>query len=162
MVLDYYYHLNKTQQSIYRKSDKVEKIILNQPKMLSGPLSELHKSLSSGDRKATERVTCSIVNEITTDLQVASVLTRVLSVRPSNDRGELHGIYEADDRKKAKITLWMRTAKHKRVVAYRSFLRTILHELCHHLDYELLGLKDSLHTEGFFQRESSLFNQLKP
>ncbi len=44
--------------------------------------------------------------------------------------------------------------------AFRTFLRTLLHEICHHLDYELLKLDDSFHTEGFFKRESSLFNQL--
>ena len=54
----------------------------------------------------------------------------------------------------------MRTAYHKRVVAFRTFLRTLLHEVCHHLDYELLKLEDSFHTEGFFKRESSLFKQL--
>jgi hypothetical protein len=54
----------------------------------------------------------------------------------------------------------MRTAAHKRVVAFRTFLRTLLHELCHHLDYDLLALPDSFHTEGFFKRESSLFKQL--
>jgi hypothetical protein len=54
----------------------------------------------------------------------------------------------------------MRTAQHKRTVAFRTFLRTLLHELCHHLDYELLKLEDSFHTEGFFKRESSLFKQL--
>ena len=43
---------------------------------------------------------------------------------------------------------------------FRTFLRTLLHELCHHLDYELLDLDDSFHTEGFFKRESSLFKQL--
>jgi hypothetical protein len=32
--------------------------------------------------------------------------------------------------------------------------------LCHHLDYELLRLPDSFHTEGFYQRESSLLRQL--
>jgi hypothetical protein len=56
----------------------------------------------------------------------------------------------------------MRTARRKRVVAFRTFLRTLLHELGHHLDYELLDLADSFHTEGFFQRESSLFKQLVP
>jgi hypothetical protein len=56
----------------------------------------------------------------------------------------------------------MRTARYKKVVAFRSFLRTILHELCHHLDYEFLELADSFHTEGFFKRESSLFKQLIP
>ena len=48
------------------------------------------------------------------------------------------------------------------VVKFRTFLRTLLHKLCHHLDYELLGLTDSFHTEGFYQRESSLVRQLLP
>jgi hypothetical protein len=56
----------------------------------------------------------------------------------------------------------MRTARHGRVVAFRTFLRTLLHELCHHLDLEVLGLGESFHTEGFFRRESSLFRQLVP
>ena len=60
----------------------------------------------------------------------------------------------------AQVTVWMRTAQRRRVVAFRTFLRTLLHELCHHLDYELLGLEDSFHTQGFYKRESSLFHQL--
>jgi hypothetical protein len=86
---------------------------------------------------------------------------KVLAVRPSASWGELHGLYEpAHGRTSAIITLWMRTAKHRRVVAFKSFLRTLLHELCHHLDYELYKLSDSFHTEGFYKRESSLFHQL--
>jgi hypothetical protein len=54
----------------------------------------------------------------------------------------------------------MRTAKKSDVVAFRTFLRTLLHELCHHLDYEFLELDDSFHTQGFFKRESSLFHQI--
>jgi len=46
------------------------------------------------------------------------------------------------------------------VVKFRTFLRTLLHELGHHLDYEMLGLPDSFHTEGFYKRESSLLRQL--
>jgi hypothetical protein len=56
----------------------------------------------------------------------------------------------------------MRTARHRRVVAFRTFLRTLLHEMGHHVDYERLGLADSFHTEGFFKRESSLFRKLVP
>jgi hypothetical protein len=56
----------------------------------------------------------------------------------------------------------MRTLRYKRVVAFRTFLRTLLHEVCHHLDYTLLALADSFHTQGFFNRESSLFKQLVP
>ena len=58
------------------------------------------------------------------------------------------------------IRLWMITAKRGQVVAYRTFLRTLLHEICHHLDYTYLHLRDSLHTQGFYQRESSLFHAL--
>ncbi len=94
-------------------------------------------------------------------LEVRPLRIKVLSRRPSTSTSELHGLYEpAETRTPAVITLWMRTAHHRRVVAFRTFLRTLLHELCHHLDYELLELEDSFHTEGFFKRESSLFKQL--
>ena len=56
----------------------------------------------------------------------------------------------------------MRTAKQKRVVAFRTYLRTLLHEVGHHVDYTGLRLPDSFHTEGFYKRESSLFAQLVP
>jgi hypothetical protein len=56
----------------------------------------------------------------------------------------------------------MRTAAQSKVVAFRTFLRTLLHELAHHLDVTLLGLEESFHTEGFFRRESSLMRQLAP
>ena len=54
----------------------------------------------------------------------------------------------------------MRTAQQKRVVAFRTFLRTLLHELCHHLDYELYQLPETFHTEGFYKRESHLLKQV--
>ena len=75
---------------------------------------------------------------------------------------ELHGLYEpiSDKVKQAEISVWMRTAKRKQVVAFKTYMRTLFHELCHHFDYELYKLEDSFHTEGFFKRESSLYKQL--
>lgn len=163
MVFDYYHRLGKKQKSIYRKSDSIENIVLNYPEYISQSIDSLQAALASEDRKKTEKVSHTLVNEVLIDLNVVTVKTKVLSARPSSNWGELHGLYEPIDGKtKATITVWMRTAKHKKVVAFRSFLRTILHELCHHLDYELLELADSFHTEGFFKRESSLFKQLIP
>jgi hypothetical protein len=46
------------------------------------------------------------------------------------------------------------------VVKFRTFLRTLLHEVAHHLDYELYGLEETFHTEGFYARESSLMRVL--
>ncbi|MGH7358562.1 MAG: hypothetical protein ACREJR_07100, partial [Candidatus Rokuibacteriota bacterium] len=73
----------------------------------------------------------------------------------------LQGLY-TDDRRLPRVQLWMRTARQRRVVAFRTYLRTLLHELGHHLDYRYLKLADSFHTQGFYQRESSLFHQLVP
>jgi beta-lactamase class D len=42
------------------------------------------------------------------------------------------------------------------IVRSRTFLRTLLHEVVHHLDFTLFALGESFHTQGFFRRESSL------
>jgi hypothetical protein len=85
----------------------------------------------------------------------------VLARRPSNDYGELHGLYEPEEgRTPATITVWMRTAQRRQVVAFKTFLRTLTHEFAHHLDYELFLLEETFHTEGFYKRESSLANAL--
>jgi uncharacterized damage-inducible protein DinB len=90
------------------------------------------------------------------------VRVSVLAARPHAKWGELHGLYESPGRgaEPPLITLWMRTARQKRVVAFRTFLRTLLHEVGHHVDYTLLRLGDSFHTQGFYARESHLFHQL--
>lgn len=98
--------------------------------------------------------------QLCADLEVPAASVRVLARRPADAQGELHGLYVRDEEGRAIIRVWMRTAAHERVVAFRTFLRTLVHELCHHLDYERLELADSFHTQGFFQRESSLVRQL--
>jgi len=60
----------------------------------------------------------------------------------------------------AKISVWMRTAQKEQVVKFRTFLRTVVHEMCHHFDYELHGLPESFHTQGFYTRESTLVREL--
>ncbi|MEJ2761962.1 MAG: hypothetical protein P8126_10685 [Gammaproteobacteria bacterium] len=161
MVFDYYRRLNRRQKAIYRKSDAIERVELGSGDSFGDLVIALEQALADQDRKATERAAASLVNAMTAALGIVPVGTRVLSARPSSDWGELHGLYEpADEGVSPRLTVWMRTAKHKKVVAFRTFLRTILHEFCHHLDYELLEIEDSFHTEGFFKRESSLFHQL--
>jgi hypothetical protein len=54
----------------------------------------------------------------------------------------------------------MRTAQRVQVVKFRTFLRTLVHEVCHHLDYEHYKLAESFHTEGFYARESTLMREL--
>jgi len=159
MVFAYYQRLSPRMRAIYRASDRVEEVRLRRPEELRPLALALQRSLASGDRESIARDCRRLISGIAADLGVAAAGVRVLAQRPSRRDSELHGLYEPDS---ARIQVWMRTARHRRVVAFRTFLRTLLHELCHHLDYRWLHLPDSLHTEGFFARESSLFKQLLP
>ena len=161
MVFSYYSKLNAAQKRVYRKSDEIVEIPLPDAESLHPLIAKLEQALADEDRAGIEEAVRKIAAGITERLFIPLTRVRVLAVRPADDWGELHGLYEtAEGHTSAMITLWMRTAKHKRVVAFRSFLRTLLHELCHHLDYELFKLADSFHTEGFYKRESSLFHKL--
>jgi hypothetical protein len=157
----YYAKLKTRDKAIYRRSDAVAKLTLPERESLRPLVAALAKALEAEHRAAIERASQILGNAVLDRLSMPRVRIKVLSRRPSTTATELHGLYETGDRQApAVITVWMRTAHHKRVVAFRTFLRTLLHEICHHLDYELLKLEDSFHTEGFFKRESSLFNQL--
>lgn len=158
VVYAYYHRLNSRQKSIYRSSDNVESLALNDGESLMPITAQLASALAHEDQKKTTRLCRALVDGICIDLEVRATRIKVLARRPSNDYGELHGLYEPG--KSPQITVWMRTAQRKQVVAFKTFLRTVLHELCHHLDYEFLKLEDSFHTEGFFKRESSLYKQL--
>ena len=161
MVFAYYNRLTRREQRIYDQSDRVGAVPLPGVEALRPLTGTLAEALEREDRQKTEAVCQQLVSGVTVRLEVVPVRVEVLAVRPSRSWGELHGLYTPSvGRKPAKLSLWMRTAKQRRVVAFRTFLRTLLHEVCHHLDYELLGLEESFHTQGFYKRESSLFYQL--
>lgn len=163
MPYAYFARLSKANKAIYRQSDAIDGIALNNAARLRPLVRQLENALALENRATVEAAVRPLCEALIADVGAAKLTVKVLAARPSDDWGELHGLYEpAEGRRRARVTVWMRTAQHKKVVAFRTFLRTILHELCHHLDYEVLGLDDSFHTEGFFKRESSLFRQLIP
>jgi hypothetical protein len=164
MRFNYYKSLSATNKKIYDASDRIERTPLPDAARLWPLMPRLKAALGADERPRVELVTQAIGGEILKQLQVAPVTLKVLAVRPADGSGELHGYYEGIEgrMKTARISLWMRTAQKKRPVAFKTFLRTLLHELGHHLDYEYFKLADSFHTEGFYKRESSLFYQLLP
>jgi len=160
VVFAYYARLSARDQATYRKSDGAPLIRLADPRALSPLVSELRGALALENRTAIEGAARSLSRALTDMLGVPPVEVKVLAVRPSRGGGELHGLYTRDSRRPPRIQVWMRTARYRRVVAFRTFLRTLLHEMAHHLDYSYLGLEDSFHTEGFFKRESGLMREL--
>jgi hypothetical protein len=161
MRFAYYDRLSAARKRIYRQSDAIETVGLPR-NLAAGPLiARLRAALADENRAAVQGACQRLIDALVDGYKVPPIRVRVLAQRPSGDYGELHGLYEPEEGKtKARITVWMRTASRKQVVAFKTFLRTLVHELCHHLDYELFALEETFHTEGFYKRESSLANAL--
>ena len=157
----YYRKLSARQKRIYDASDRAALPPIPHPGRFRIPVEGLAAALAADDRPVAEEMARRIVHGLCVVYEVPEVSVRVLAVRPSRRWGELHGLYESATGKRPVVTVWMRTAKLKHVVAFRTFLRTILHEVVHHLDYAFLKLPDSFHTEGFYRRESSLMKSLE-
>lgn len=153
--------LSPRRQRIYLASDAIVAVTLRAGTSTGPAITALRSALAREDRKGTEGAAQSLLDELCVRLQVPPVNVKVYARRPQLSGAELHGLYEPnDDSAPPKISVWMRTAQRKQVVAFKTFLRTVLHELCHHLDYELYRLAETFHTEGFYKRESDLVQKV--
>jgi hypothetical protein len=161
MPFAYYDRLSPARQRTYRTSDAIERVDLPDVAALRGLVHTIEAALVAARRPDTERACQALVSAVNTQLNTPPIGMRVLEKRPSGGYGELHGLYEPeDDGKPARITVWMRTAQKQQVVKFRTFLRTVIHEVCHHIDYEHFKLAETFHTEGFYKRESVMLREL--
>ena len=161
MPFAYYAKLSPARQRIYRRSDTIETLPLPAGVMAGDIVAGIRDGLAGEDVKVVQRGCQALIDVLVAGYRVPPIRIRVLARRPADDYGELHGLYEPEEgRTPARITVWMRTAAKKQVVAFRTFLRTVVHEIGHHLDYEHFKLEETFHTEGFYKRESSLTNAL--
>jgi hypothetical protein len=162
----YFYRLSARAQRIWLKSDSIDRFELVPNAATFSLTTALMVALSSGAPLVIERAAQALADQVCGLMAVSAVRVEVRGVRPHNTRGELHGIFYPrgpSARPGAPlIILWMRTAQRHDVVKPKTFLRTLMHELGHYLDYALLQLGESFHTSGFFRRESFLVRTLYP
>jgi hypothetical protein len=175
----YYYRLPLSAQRVYLASDAIDRFALTPSPAAYAMVTNLMHALEGGAPSVVQRASQSLLNEVSRLLGVRAARIEVRSVRPHNSRGELHGLFyprtpmrpvpanvgsktAGSTAREPLIVLWMRTAQRHNVVAPRTFFRTLMHELGHHLDYSLLKLEDSYHSIGFYQRESYLVRTLMP
>jgi hypothetical protein len=157
MPSEWWRRLPAGQRREYERSDSISQVRLASSAALTSAVVALDEALRADDHPDTERAAQLLVDRICAALEVPPVRVRVEGVRPHDPRGELHGLYTpASGSGRDRIMVWMRTAKRGDVVRTRTFLRTLLHEVCHHLDFMLFSLPNSFHSKGFYQRESSL------
>jgi hypothetical protein len=162
MPFPYYSSLSAAKKRVYRKSDAIGSIPLEHPERIHPVTVGFKKSLEERRRRDLAKHASEICRLVCEDLGIETLAVKIRSRRPSSSAEELQGLYEQTTEDTCVLTVWMKTAAKGQVVAFRSFIRTVLHELCHHIDYKYLKLDDSLHTEGFFKREASLYKQIVP
>ena len=160
MPFSYFERLSVSAKRIYLASDAIKEVALPNAEMLQPLLPLLREALLKDDHRAVSAAADALVLGITKLMRVPEVSVVVLAERPRRKGSELHGLYTVVPGRKPQIKVWMRTAAFGKVVAFKTFLRTLLHEVLHHLDYSHYKLRDSFHTAGFYSRESSLVRQL--
>jgi hypothetical protein len=140
----------------YRRSNHVRAVSLTPDK---GVLAALHALLEARPAQEREAAGTVLVTELCR--QVGSTTPRLVVL----DTPRPHRMHEGrlSYQKLATYSVRTRTirvhnltARRAQVVASRTFLETLLHELMHHWDAELLKLRRSLHTSGFYHRLGNL------
>lgn len=160
LVFSFYNRLSPGRRRLYERSDRLPPPRL--PKEAFLPLARaVAAALESGNQRAVGAAAQAVADTFVAALGLPPVRVSVRRTRPERGGAEYHGYYEGEDGgTTATVTLWMHTARRRQVVAFRTFLRTLVHELCHHLDFEGFRLAESFHTEGFYMREASLFRDI--
>lgn len=165
--LSFYRRLSPTLKREYDRSDGFRRVPLAPAAALGTATNALVAALESGARTqvtaAANRLVALVCRALEAERpgRVPPPSVKVLRVRPSSAGGEFHGLYTRSEDGRCEIKVWMFTAREKRIVRPRTFLRTLLHEVVHHFDIVAFDLPNSLHTLGFHARESSLLAVLE-
>jgi hypothetical protein len=155
----FFYRLPARAQRCYLKSDAIDRYNFVPSGAALARTQALLQALESGSLAAINQAAQRLIDEICRVMGIAPVQVEIRGVRPRDTRSELHGIFYPHQRP-PRMIVWMRTAQRRDIVKPKTFLRTLLHELGHYLDYAFLHLGDSFHTRGFFKRESFLVRSL--
>jgi hypothetical protein len=152
----------KANRTGFLESDQTRTLDLPQ----DGSLLTITKSIESAMREGRStdvRRTCADFLKAASEFyKVVDCGIRVLAARPLRVREswstELFGDYTPET---MLIRVWMRTAVRKEVTSFGTFLSTLCHEFCHHLDYEKFEFNDSWHTRGFYERTAALYHHAR-
>ena len=86
-------------------------------------------------RRRFEELVADALDTIPAELTRAMDNVVVLVEDRNPEEPELLGLYEPrNDGRAPVVSVWMRTAKREQIVAFKTFLRTLIHEWMHHLE----------------------------
>jgi len=150
----------KDNRKAFFASDQLQSLLLPLDSKLPALARTIETAVKS-EATADVRRACDEFLKAASDFyQVPACSVRVLAARPLRVREysttELFGDYDPDAKM---IRVWMRTAVRKDVTSFGTFLSTLCHEFCHHLDFHQFG--NSWHTRGFYHRVAVLYHHSK-
>jgi len=140
-------------------SDRIKNLELPQDGSLLAIARSIESAMKGGITADVRRACAEFLGDASKFYEVPACGIRVLAARPLRvrERGtiELFGDYSPET---MVIRVWMRTAVRKEVTSFGTFLSTVCHEFCHHLDFQKFGFHESWHTRGFYERTAVLYH----
>jgi hypothetical protein len=147
----------------YQASDQLVNIELPGDSRLAMLARAIETAMAGESQAAVRRSCADFLTAAAEFYQVSAPEVRALAARPIRVReggwaSELFGDYTPHT---AAIRIWTRTAVRKQVTSYGTFLSTLCHEFCHHLDMRKFGFRGSPHTRGFYERTAALYHHAR-
>jgi hypothetical protein len=152
----------KTNLRFFVDSDRLKTISLPGDGRFAKIAGAVEAAMKTENMKDVRQVCDDFIGTASDFYQVPQCSIRVLAARPLRVREhsttELFGDYHPDT---MQIRVWMRTAVRKDITSFGTFLSTLCHEFCHHLDFLKFGFGDSWHTRGFYERTATLYHHAR-
>jgi hypothetical protein len=125
----------------FTRSDQIKALELPPHGDLIALANSIEAAMTSGTTADVRRASMEFLDSVARFYKVPLCGVRVLQSRPlrvrENWASELFGDYRPES---MRIRVWMRTAIKKDVTSFGTFLSTLCHEFCHHLDFQRFGL----------------------
>lgn len=149
----------KSNLSGFQESDRINTLDLPNDAFLNEVAKSIESAMKSEQTARVRSACAEFLKAASQFYGVPECSVRVLAARPLRTRErwttELFGDYDPET---MLIRVWMRTAVRKEITSFGTFLSTLCHEFCHHLDYKEFGFADSWHTRGFYERAGALYH----
>jgi hypothetical protein len=153
---------HKVNRAHFLESDRIRTLDLPQDRRLLAIAKSIEAAMKSETTADVRRACTEFLRTASDFYKVPDCGIRVLAARPlrvrENWSSELFGDYTSET---MLIRVWRKTAVRKEVTSFGTFLSTLCHEFCHHLDYQKFRFRDSWHTRGFYERTAALYHHAR-
>ena len=153
---------SKSTLSAFIESDQMRTIHLPDDGALPKIAKSIESAMEGGSTTSVRRACQEFLETVSRFYGARECGIRVLAARPlrvrENWTREIFGDYTPET---TLIRVWMRTAVRKEITSFGTFLSTLCHEFCHHLDFQQFRFPDSWHTRGFYERAAALYHHAR-